>query len=75
MVWPEMYGENAIMVPTFKTDAPSEPMGGVESGTVVGARMPYDLPLVPYANDDVPWVATASYRKPDWLGMTYNVEE
>lgn len=70
MVWPELYGSDATMVPTFKTDTPS---GEGKNGSVVGARMPYDLPLVPYGKDDEPWVATASYREADWLGMSYNV--
>lgn len=72
MVWPELYGSDTTMVPTFKTDTPS---GEGKVGTVVGARLPYDLPLVPYGKDDEPWVATASYSEPDWLGMAYNVEE
>lgn len=69
MIWPEMFGEKAIMVPTFKTDTPSK----VDGEVVVGARMPYDLPLVPYAKDDVPWCATASYDVPDWNGGGWNV--
>lgn len=44
-----------------------------ESNTiVVGARMPYDLPLIPYGKDDVPWCASASYSEPDWMGNTWN---
>jgi tyrosyl-DNA phosphodiesterase 1 len=70
MTWPELFGENATMVPTFKSDMPS---AGNENETVVGARMPYDLPLVPYVQDELPWCATASYPEPDWLGMAYNI--
>lgn len=72
MIWPGLFGEKATMVPTFKTDTPevdAEP----EAKLVVGARMPYDFPLVPYAKDDEPWCATASYTEPDWKGQTYNV--
>ena len=72
LVWPELYGEKVRMVPTFKTDTPSPSKIDVES--VVGARMPYDLPLIPYAKDDLPWCATASYTEPDWMGETWNVE-
>jgi len=74
IVWPELYGENTMMVPTFKTDTPSIPVGIAEGGSAVGARMPYDLPLVAYGKDDEPWVATASYSEPDWLGIVYNME-
>ncbi|KAF5875700.1 putative tyrosyl-dna phosphodiesterase protein [Botrytis fragariae] len=43
-----------------------------ESNTIiVGARMPYDLPLVPYGKDDIPWCASASYSEPDWMGNTW----
>jgi len=73
LVWPELFGENAIMIPSFKCDTPP---ADVKNGgnLIVGARMPYDLPLVPYAQDDVPWCATASYREPDWAGETWNVD-
>jgi tyrosyl-DNA phosphodiesterase-1 len=72
LVWPELFGDNATMVPTFKTDTP--PPGARKDGElVIGARMPYDLPLVPYAKDDVPWCATSSYNEPDWMGETWNV--
>ncbi|RDW91985.1 hypothetical protein BP5796_01379 [Coleophoma crateriformis] len=72
MVWPGLYGEKAKMVPTFKTDSPTVALGE-SAEAVVGVRMPYDLPLVPYGKDDTPWCATASYSEPDWLGQAYNV--
>jgi tyrosyl-DNA phosphodiesterase 1 len=72
LVWPELFGEKASMVPTFKTDTPSVDVEN-EGGLLVGARMPYDLPLVPYAKEDVPWCATSSYSEPDWAGETWNV--
>jgi tyrosyl-DNA phosphodiesterase-1 len=40
---------------------------------IVGARMPYDIPLVKYGKDDVPWCASASYAEMDWMGETWNV--
>jgi tyrosyl-DNA phosphodiesterase-1 len=68
LVWPELYGDGAVMVPTFKTDSPEKV---VKSGAniVVGARMPYDTPLQPYSKEDVPWCATATYTEQDvgWL--------
>lgn len=45
--------------------------GGKE--LIVAARMPFDLPLVPYAGGDKPWCTTASYAVPDWKGETWNI--
>ncbi|KAG9231406.1 tyrosyl-DNA phosphodiesterase I [Amylocarpus encephaloides] len=70
MVWPELYGEGAKIVPAFKKDLPAEELV-VDEKTVVGARMPYDLPLIPYGKDDLPWCATASYDETDWMGQTW----
>jgi len=73
LVWPELLGEKASMVPTFKADTP--PLTGRKAGElVIGARMPYDLPLVPYAKSDEPWCATKSYQELDWKGMAYRSE-
>ncbi|KAK0129089.1 hypothetical protein ONS95_001028 [Cadophora gregata] len=72
MVWPELFGEEATMIPTFKTDMPS-PNSGKPGEVVIGARMPYDLPLVPYGKDDMPWCATLSYQELDWRGESYGV--
>lgn len=73
LVWPELFGDKASMVPTFKTDNP--PLEGKSAGElVIGARMPYDLPLVPYSRDDEPWCATKSYNEPDWKGIVYRLE-
>jgi tyrosyl-DNA phosphodiesterase-1 len=73
MIWPELLGEKATMVPTFKCDTPPT-HSKADAEVLVGARMPYDLPLVPYAKDDVPWCASSSHREPDWMGKTWNVE-
>jgi tyrosyl-DNA phosphodiesterase-1 len=70
LIWPELFGDKATMVPTFKTDTPVSIKS--EAEIVVGARMPYDFPLTPYAQDDVPWCASASYAEPDWMGQTWN---
>ncbi|KAL9600951.1 MAG: hypothetical protein Q9179_003034 [Wetmoreana sp. 5 TL-2023] len=37
----------------------------------VGLRMPYDLPLVPYAKDEMPWCAAIPCTEPDWTGRTW----
>ncbi|CAG8972509.1 hypothetical protein HYALB_00001201 [Hymenoscyphus albidus] len=71
MVWPELYGEDATMIPTFKKDSP--PADLKTEKVLVGARMPYDFPLVPYGKNEIPWCATASYTEPDWKGDTWNV--
>jgi tyrosyl-DNA phosphodiesterase-1 len=43
-----------------------------EASTVIGFRMPYDLPLVPYGGGDFPWCATSSYRAPDAFGRIWD---
>lgn len=90
MVWPDLYsdksGSNTTeMVPTFQRDLPDNTkldsgstsnIKAQDSGlhTVVGFRMPYDLPLTPYGVDDIPWCATASHSEPDWMGQTWEEE-
>ncbi|QSZ35736.1 hypothetical protein DSL72_006858 [Monilinia vaccinii-corymbosi] len=48
---------------------------GESHNVLIGARMPYDLPIIPYAKDDTPWCATASYTEPDWMGQTWNAQD
>ncbi|KAI9729759.1 MAG: hypothetical protein M1834_006710 [Cirrosporium novae-zelandiae] len=38
---------------------------------IIGLRMPYDLPLVPYKQHELPWCATAVHAEPDWMGQTW----
>lgn len=79
-------GRETMMVPVFKKDMPEDNAEGHANGTklgwgkecapdsstnYVGFRMPYDLPLVPYAKDDVPWCATGTYTDPDWKGVVW----
>lgn len=75
--------EESIMVPVFGKDMPGpddvhgsegsvgEDENAKEQGgkTVVGFRMPYDLPLTPYAVEDRPWCATMQYTEPDRFGF------
>ena len=42
-----------------------------EDAPLVGLRIPYSLPLRRYAADEVPWVATARYTEPDWMGRSW----
>lgn len=73
LVWPSLFGEKAVMVPTFRKDEPAADAVGVRAAgqTVVGVRIPYSLPLQPYARTETPWVATASYAEPDWMGQVW----
>jgi tyrosyl-DNA phosphodiesterase-1 len=72
LVWPALYDEKAVMVPTFRTDEPSADAVDVEAGqSVVGVRIPYSLPLQPYGRTETPWVATTSYSEPDWMGQVW----
>lgn len=80
-------GGDAIMVPVFGKDIPTAgdlygadlekesneggDVGGGSVRTVVGLRMPYDLPLVPYGADEVPWCATMAHEEPDWMGQRW----
>ncbi|MCJ1400895.1 hypothetical protein MMC11_004106 [Xylographa trunciseda] len=51
-------------------------MEGNEGGSMkinrkIGMRMPYDLPLVPYNEDEVPWCTTMPDNEPDWMGRVW----
>ena len=63
------------MVPTFGKDVPDDSEDGKdgEDRVIVGMRMPYDLPLVPYTAQGEPWCATKSHPEPDWKGRSYFV--
>ncbi|PVI04489.1 phospholipase D/nuclease, partial [Periconia macrospinosa] len=74
VVWPELFrgdgceeDEEAVMIPVFGKDGPGEGKRKV----VVGFRMPYDLPLIPYRPDEVPWCASLAHSEPDWAGRTW----
>ncbi|KAI1854145.1 hypothetical protein JX266_001286 [Neoarthrinium moseri] len=86
LVWPEVLADDkeAKMVGTFGTDTPpadgdakadTEGKGGLArdtSGPLVGLRIPYNLPLQRYGPGEKPWVATAEYKEPDWMGQTWS---
>ncbi len=87
VVWPGLWdeqaegngGEAARMVPVFGSDtAPGDPeeeeskASGTEGVALrVGWRMPYDLPLVPYARGEMPWCTTKACDEPDWMGRVW----
>ena len=73
VVWPALWDDDdddareegkAVMVPVFKKDTPDQEVGK----TSVGWRMPYDLPLVPYRDDEKPWCASEPCSEADWMG-------
>jgi tyrosyl-DNA phosphodiesterase-1 len=78
LVWPELYAPGATMQATFLTDTlaegESKAGGGHDAAAAAAAvalRVPYNLPLQPYGKGEVPWVATASYSEPDWMGQVW----
>ena len=82
MTWPALWDDgvpgSAEMIPVFKKDTPTSTVTGVVNDdspsavkTKVGWRMPYDLPLVRYRHDDMPWCATLPCEEPDWMGRTW----
>ena len=84
VVWPALFDEpeagsastgqgKSVMVPTFKQDTPSLPEAAVgDAKRVVGLRMPYDLPLVRYTDEELPWCATAEYQESDNFGRSWH---
>lgn len=70
LVWPSLFADDAKMVGTFQKDAPDPEVDGT---TVVGLRIPYNLPLQPYGVNEKPWVATQNYHEPDWQGQMWVV--
>ncbi|KAL6717276.1 hypothetical protein ACLMJK_005191 [Lecanora helva] len=79
VVWPALWDEDGesgstVMVPVFKKDRPEGSEGTQEDGEakkVVGLRMPYDLPLKPYRQDEMPWSAEVPCKEPDWKGQVW----
>lgn len=55
-----------------QTGAELRSNGGDElTPSLVGLRIPYNLPLKRYGPHEEPWVATAEYREPDWMGRNW----
>jgi tyrosyl-DNA phosphodiesterase-1 len=71
LVWPALYEEDAVMVPTFGKDDPDTDDEEFEGRSIIGLRIPYSLPLQPYGRSESPWVATASYDEPDRFGQIW----
>ncbi|RDA88053.1 hypothetical protein CP532_5267 [Ophiocordyceps camponoti-leonardi (nom. inval.)] len=74
LVWPELYGEDSIMVGAFGSDKPDVEAiaaAGAKNGAVVGVRIPYSVPLQQYGEDEMPWVATMNHTEPDCWGRVW----
>jgi tyrosyl-DNA phosphodiesterase-1 len=76
LLWPALLtGEPSTMVATFKTDAPRpEETEALSSMSVVGLRVPYNIPLQHYGSTEVPWVASMVHREPDWAGHAWGLD-
>jgi tyrosyl-DNA phosphodiesterase-1 len=85
VVWPALYAESeqssaahdqAVMIPVFGTDSPGmqemDQQDMRKEKTVVGFRMPYNVPLVPYSDDEKPWCATLPDLQPDRYGRIWS---
>lgn len=84
LVWPGLYSEDFAsdakpatkpsdvrLAPCFKQNLPHVESLAGSAATVVGLRMPYNLPLSPYGPQEKPWCATASHSLPDWRGVSW----
>jgi tyrosyl-DNA phosphodiesterase-1 len=69
--WCADEGQKVAMVPVFKKDMPGMDalLHGVDK--LVGVRMPYDLPLSSYSEDEEPWCAERWHMEPDWTGVSW----
>ena len=71
----------SIMVPLFGYDTPQpvdcadvcEDSTINEDTTVVGLRMPYDIPFTPYALSEDPWCPHRNHLEPDDTGRVWRV--
>ncbi|KAI1615014.1 putative tyrosyl-DNA phosphodiesterase [Exophiala viscosa] len=64
-------GDKVRMVPVFGSDTPHAVEDSNHTSTLVGLRLPYDLPLTPYANGDMPWSPQGTYDTPDRHGRRW----
>ncbi|OCT50854.1 putative tyrosyl-DNA phosphodiesterase [Cladophialophora carrionii] len=60
------------MIPVFGKDEPSVTATVPSSNiTIVGLRLPYDLPLTPYSGTDMPWSPQGVYEQRDRHGRRW----
>ena len=67
---PEAEAGGAEKADSGKINGDKRELGG-EPSKKVGLRMPYDLPLMPYKEDDMPWCAHLPDNEPDWMGRAW----
>ena len=73
---PEQH-ELVRMIPVFGKDMPSPSDVHFSSGqslaiqTLVGLRLPYDLPLTPYGSGEMPWSMHQTHEQPDCHGRRW----
>ncbi|KAB2105899.1 hypothetical protein AG0111_0g5973 [Alternaria gaisen] len=85
-LYAQTQSEEVAMIPVFGADTPepadllalncnaemaTEGTKLLGPETVVGFRMPYDLPLRPYNIEEKPWCATMQYLEPDRNGHAW----
>jgi tyrosyl-DNA phosphodiesterase-1 len=88
VVWPELFlsrpfdtddlheqMEEVRMVTIFGRDEPAVEADVEREKVIVGLRMPYDVPLVRYRQNEVPWCNTMTHREPDWMGRIWGGED
>lgn len=70
------------MIPMFGKDRPDSVARIVDNGcqtegqeTIVGFRMPYDLPLTPYGTEELPWSPASKYTEADRLNRQWPPDE
>ncbi|KAF2673472.1 tyrosyl-DNA phosphodiesterase [Microthyrium microscopicum] len=71
MIWPKLFeteDESLDMVPVFGQDGLD---GDDSSPKSIPLRIPYDLPLQRYTQDDEPWCTTEAHSEPDHNGMAW----
>lgn len=75
LVWPELFaseGDKEVrMIPMFGKDKPDDIIAEENGMSVVGLRMPYDLPPAPYKDDELPWSPSVGYDEPDVFGRLW----
>ncbi|OAL26090.1 hypothetical protein AYO20_10224 [Fonsecaea nubica] len=64
-----MFGGDTPQHPPHTSDDVAEAPPGPE--TLVGLRIPYDLPLTPYEDGDMPWSPQGVYEQPDRWGRRW----
>jgi tyrosyl-DNA phosphodiesterase-1 len=61
------------LIPVFGQDSPldNDQVVDNQQETLVGLRLPYDLPLTPYAQEDIPWSPQGTYTMLDRCGRRW----